>query len=271
MNGIINKILRHPSFAKYFFFTCVAILIATLIKVFVWIPPRFGNTAFNFLAKQLIAPSVAGGITVSYGINDFQGTPYPPVEFLTYATTYCSLIFTFVFGPVTFLAIRKRVHALQSIGKGPTVLFRTGYILYSTWLIFFSGIFIASAIGAYSVQKTMWSDNTISKYRDDVITEMYYIRSTAQLYYLLPVNAGGGGRSFLKNGERITLSDLRYKEVTPLGRFLLYHQRSDTILYLHFIGNKMGTLVTDDVPDEINPVEFEMMIMPSSYYLKTLH
>ena len=199
MNGIISKTLKHPSFPKIFFLCSVLILTITLIKVFVWIPPQFDSSFRQWVASEFIAPVAAGGIIVGYGINDFQGTPYPVIGFQTYCTTFLSLFLPFVLGPVAFFSIGKRLKEIRSEGKNPSILFRMGYTLCFVWMIFVSVYFIASTKGAYPVNQLMKNDNVISKYRDDVVDKISAICNSAQLYYILPPEYGGGGNTFLKN------------------------------------------------------------------------
>lgn len=271
MNGIINKTLKHPSFPKIFFLCSVFILLITLIKVFVWIPPQFGSSLRQWVAREFIAPVAAGGIIVGYGINDFQGTPYSAIGFQTYCTTFLSILIPFVVGPVAFLSIGKRLKEIRSAGTIPSVLIRSGYAICFLWMIVVAVYFITATKSSYAVNQFMRNDNAVSKYRDDVVDGLSAICNAAQLYYILPPEHGGGGNTFLKNNRPLILSDLGFEKSTPIGRTILYQQNSDTILYLHFIGNRIGESNTNGNSEITHVVEYEVTISPSKYNINKIY
>lgn len=257
--------LKWSSFPVLFFIGAVVLLLVVYGKVYLHIRYHDISTAvFKILTIDVWS---AGSITVQQGIAEFTGQPMPTVKLGKYLSMFGSFLLLFVINPVLFILTRKKIYNNKLEQKKSSLIVRFCNYVSLAILIIIPAITISTVITTNSLFSQFKEMNIETKYREDVKRELSTIIFKAQQYFILPVEEGGGGKSFLKNGTPLSLKDLGFEERTSLGRTILYQQKSDTIIHLLFIGNRKGTINTSYNPDIIHVVEFEGTIFPSRYKL----
>ncbi len=268
MKEIIKK--RFSNGEIFFIGSVVLLLIVVAFRFFInqfqFISDRFGS-----IASYLVSPAIAGKVTVQQGIAKFSGDPLPVLEMGDLLTTYISLILSFVAGPTAFIFLWKKKKESNAVGLQSSLPLRIGYGISVAWVVLMPALIITFTSVSSFVFSEMKRENALSQYRDDVMFTLATISDKAQQYYILPVQEEGGEKSFLKENKPLILKDLGFEPKTSLGRFILYRQKSDTTLYLHFIGTKIGAMNEDFIPEVTHTVEYEVSISPSKYFIRVLH
>ncbi len=208
----------------------------------------------------------AGNNTLQQALAEVNGQPIPIVKLGTYISMLDSFLFLFVVNPILFIFSRKKINNNKLEQKKSSLVVRIGYVISVAILIIIPANTITATVVLNSHLDRFKKMSAEQKYQQvDVRSELSKIVFKAQQYYILPVEEGGGGKSFLKNNKSLTLSDLGFEERSSLGRTILYQQKSDTILYLHFFGNRISSRNTSNDPEIIHVVEYKMIIYPSDY------
>ncbi|MBI2428911.1 MAG: hypothetical protein HYV29_08975 [Ignavibacteriales bacterium] len=207
--------------------------------------------------------------TLQQALTEVNREPIPIVKIGTYLSMFISFLFLFAVNPILFLISRKKLNNYRLEQKEPLAIVRIGYFISFAILIAIPANTIASAIALNSHFEYFKKISAELKYqRVDVKSELWKIVFKAQQYYILPVEEGGGGKSFTKNGKPVSLNDLGFEERTSLGRFILYQQKSDTTLYLYFFGNRVSSRFSYSDPNIVNVVENKVTIYPSDFKLE---
>lgn len=256
-----------------FFAGSVVVLLAVLVKAFVITPKLFNSfTSFNGWMDWLtnVGPYSAGYVTVHNGINEFSGISLSSVGIKAYAGTFISILFTFVLAPTFFFFVRNTLRSISADEQGTRFVFRVMTILAGGWCVVYAGFTMATFMATSWVFPNMKSENELSRYKNDVTNTMLELSYKLRQYYILPIEKGGGGNSFRNNGRLITFDDIEPQKRTTLGSIRIYRSDSDTILLVHFVGNKLSTQPWDDQTID-HVVEYEMTVTPANHILNKLH
>ena len=267
----MKEIIKERQSAAWVFFLSSILILAIVVGFKIFKNPIHSISGWLY-PGNVLASMIAGGVTVQQGIAEFSGSPLHTVETGTLLKAFLSLLCTFIIGPVAFIYLRNRIKENKREGIGISTILRIGYGISYAWVVLLPAFIISATVVSFSIFSEMQNDNTLSQYRSDATQSLSEIVYKSQQYYILPISEGGGGKSFQKNGAPVTLEDLGFKEKTELGTYFLYRQKSDTTLYIHFFGNKPGTLTSGGFDPEIaHVVEYSGIIYPSSFRIKTLN
>ncbi len=247
------------------FFIGFVVLLLTVYGIF-YLHMRFHDiwvTLFKILSIDLW---FAGYNTLKQALAEVNGQPMPIVKLGTYLSMFISFLFFFVVNPILFILSRKKINASKLDQKKSSLIVRVGYYICLVILIGVPVNTITSAVVLNSHFERVKKISVEQKYQSvDVRNELLTIVFKAQQYFILPVEEGGGGKSFLKNDKPISLINLGFEEKSSLGTTILYQQKSDTILYLHFFGNRISSRNKSNNPEIINVVEYKAIIYPSDF------
>jgi len=252
----------------------VQIFIGLMVLLLVMYAKFYLNMRFHDISIALFKPLsidlwFAGHNTLQQAIDEVNGRSLPIVKFGTYLSMFISFLFLFVVNPILFIFSRKKLNNYRLEQKEPLAIVRIGYFISFAILIAIPANTIASAIALNSHFEYFKKMSAEQKYQQvDVRSELWKIVFKAQQYYILPIEEGGGGKSFMKNGKPVSLNDLGFEERTSLGRFILYQQKSDTTLYLHFFGIRVSSRFSYSDPNIVNVVENKVTIYPSDFKLE---
>ncbi|MDP1675301.1 MAG: hypothetical protein Q8L88_00430 [Bacteroidota bacterium] len=256
-----------PKWSSYpiiFFIGSIVLLLAVYGKFYLHI--RFHDILIIIPKVLSIDLWSAGGITVGQAVAIYNAQPMPIVKLGTYLSMFGSFLFLFVVNPILFIFSRKKLNDNRLKQKESLAIVRIGYFIVFAIMVIIPVNAITSTIVLNSHFERIKKMSVEQKYQQvDIRSELSKIVFKAQQYYILPVEEGGGGKSFMKNGKPVSLRDLGFEERTPLGRFILYQQKSDTTLYLHFFGIRVSSRFSFNDPNIVNVVENKVTIYPSDF------
>lgn len=250
------------------FFIGFIVLLLTIYGIF-YLHMRFHDIWVALFKILSIDLWFVGHNTLQQATDEVNGRTIPIIKFGTYLSMFISFLFLFVINPILFILSRKTISAPKLDQKKSSLIVRVGYYICLVILIGVPVNTITSAVVLNSHFERFKKVSVEQKYQSvDVRNELLTIVFKAQQYYILPVEEGGGGKSFLKNGKPISLSDLGFEERSSLGTTILYQQKSDTILHLHFFGNRISSRNNSNDPEIIHVVEYKVTIYPSDFTME---
>jgi len=224
--------------------------------------------AFNLLRSHMIPPITAGGITVRNAIFEFSGKPISKIRPEVHGAVFMAFWIIFVAGPTAFIAIRHRILRLKMERKHLPFYHYILFGLICVWCISFPLLIAGTYYGMSAVLPVMKSDSALALYETEVMENLAEISFKARQYAFVPTANGGGGGRFTNGGSTVTLTDLGFKERTPLGRFILLPGKSDTTVRLLFFGNRVFPKGLEDKQESSDIVEFESVINPSFHTIR---
>lgn len=241
----VKKTQLMPEFSNRFVYILITAALATLLAVFgariLW-RDIFVN---DFLAKP---EKMAAEITVGYAISEFQGNPITEVPSISKWSMLAVILLSFVFAPVGLLLGWRSILSTKShqqetyAGSKPhwraiLLVIVSGILLGHLFIINLGG----AIVGPWAF-KTLQLDNAVDQNRSYVISELSHVGVKAFQYYFLPVELGGGGRSFRSHLDAATdhwvsLKELDVPSATAVGSYSIRKIENDTIMVLRGVGN----------------------------------
>ena len=240
-----KKTFLSPEFSNKFVYFLVITACATLLVVFssriIW--------RDIFLKDFLTRPDVrAAQIITSYAISEFQGNPIMDVSLKSSLHMLFTIVLNFVLAPIGLFLCWRSIVIEYSQPQGMET--KRKYLWMRRIIMAGSGmiltlvliIYIAAAFLGASIFRTLQYENAVDRNRAYVVYELNDVGAKAVQYYLLPVQAGGGGLSFHSQGEAgregwVTLKELGVPKATSAGSYSFRKVENDTIAFLRGIGN----------------------------------
>ena len=256
--------LKWSSFPVIFLIGLMVLLLIVYAKFYLHM--RFLDISIALFKVLSIDLWFAGHNTLQQAVEEVNGRPMPIVKFGTYLSMFISFLFLFVVNPILFIFSRKKLNDNRLEQKESLAIVRIGFFISFAILIIIPANTITATVVLNSHFDRFKKMSAEQKYEQvDVRSELSKIIFKAQQYFILPVEEGGGGKSFLKNGKPVSLNNLGFEERTSLGRFILYQQKADTILYLHFFGNRISSRNISNDSEIFHVVEYKVIIYPSDF------
>ena len=252
-----------PEFSNRFVYILIAAACATLLSVFGARMLWHNVFLHDFLAKP---EAIAAQLTVEHGIDEFQGLPLTDTPPTRKWTMISSIFLSFVLAPLGLLlgwrSILLRHSQNQEVDKEkkkhwPTMLIVivSGILVGHVLIINLSG-----AIMTPMMFRTMILDNEVDQNRSYICSELGTANMKAFQYYYLPVEIGGGGRSFRSNlpaskGQWVSLEELGVPTTTSVAAYHINKIENDTIMVIRGVSNFR-------LSDGTYP-EYELRVCPS--------
>ncbi len=267
MNGSTDRQTR-SIFATWqfkFFAASVLLLLFALAKAFDLLPSLRIFSELMILPKYVMAPVIAGGVTVKNGIAEFSGNAPEMLDWTMYGSVFVSLLVVFVLLPAGYLTMRKMIHSRAVAGTPVSRLLRTASIVTAVLILLTVSLVTSGFLVSRTLFSTIRQDNAVNRYREDVMHRLAEIAFAARQHFYLPERLGGGEGRFEKNGRTIVLEDLGFSGRSPLGRFILHRGPNDTTIQVIFYGNKNIYDRSTNDEEYSRLIEYEMTVTPSRH------
>jgi hypothetical protein len=243
MNETTNEAER-SEFSPEFYRWIITSAISVLLFVFLVRQAR-GMSYAEIPGWWMPAATVAAGIQVNAGINEFQGFITRSISIKQFLSSYISLCTALIIAP-TFLLLCWRTLKRSDAGliSPSPIISYLNIIGFSIGVCFtLITIFgtVKSAIAVPRIYASMKADDRITQHRDQLIDDLttVYMKAIPYYYSHVPGNRHRGFQKLTTNGkptEIIAISDLGLKKDTGHGTLMIGPGTTDTVLVVHAIG-----------------------------------